>query len=204
MPRMLLFMLLLPAVAFGASFDCKQAATVVEKLICRNAELSELDKTLSELFLSELERPGGAAALQSAQKKWLTKRNACTGAACIQREYERRIAQLACDSDSTMAGSAIGANQCADYSLRVLEHELLAVEARYGRQIAKDSNNPDYTASTFKEEQRAWRTYRSAQCALQGAVEGGSDGWKNAFAGMCEVEATQKRIEGLKKELAAQ
>jgi hypothetical protein len=29
---------------------------------------------------------------------------------------------------------------------------------------------------------------------LQGAIDGGSDGWKNAWAASCEVEETQKRI----------
>jgi uncharacterized protein YecT (DUF1311 family) len=50
------------------------------------------------------------------------------------------------------------------------------------------------------EEEKAWRAYRTANCALNGDIEGGSQGWKNAFAAFCEIDETKKRIANLKKE----
>ena len=100
-----------------------------------------------------------------------------------------------------MAGSAIGSSQCSYFTMRVVERELSLVEERYGRKISEESNNPEYTKRTFIAEQKAWRNYRSAQCALYGATEGGSDGWKNAFAGMCELDETKKRLARIKNEL---
>lgn len=118
---------------------------------------------------------------------------------CVRQSYEERIADLACNASSRMAGSAIGSNQCAYYSLRLLDAKLSLTEERYGRELAQNSDNAKYTIQTFVAEGKAWRAYREAQCALYGATEGGSDGWKNAFAAMCEVDETKKRIARLQK-----
>ena len=201
MYRLLLLLCFAPAFASGASFDCQRASTAVEQLICRDSELSELDDTLAESFTQEVDSAQSPNTLRAEQKAWLQKRNSCADARCIQHQYEARIAALSCSPKSVMAGSARGANQCAYFSLRGLDRELDALEERYQRKIGQASDNPDYTVNTFKEERRLWRQYRPAQCALHGALEGGSDGWKNAFAGMCEVDETQKRIAYLKGEM---
>lgn len=203
MQRIVLAMLLAPALAMGASFDCKMAATRVERLICANTELSSLDDTLSEAFSLEVERTQFPTRLRAAQKIWLGNRNGCIDISCIRQQYEHRIAELSCDPNSAMAGSAIGANQCAYFSRRELDRELSLVEESYIRRASTDNNNPDYVARTFKDEQSAWRNYRAAYCAHYGATEGGSDGWKNAFAAMCEVDETKKRIARLKNETSA-
>ena len=103
-----------------------------------------------------------------------------------------------------MAGSAIGSNKCTHFTLRTLDTELAKLEEQFGRKAASESSNPDYTSRTFAAEVKAWRDYKKAQCAFYGATEGGSDSWKNAFAGMCEVDETLKRIAYFKKELGTQ
>ncbi|WP_168224832.1 lysozyme inhibitor LprI family protein [Rhodoferax aquaticus] len=203
MQRIVFTILLLPTLAIGAGFDCKMAATRVERLICANTELSSLDDALSEAFSFEVERTEFSARLRATQKVWLANRNGCSDVSCIRQQYEHRIAELSCDPKSAMAGSAIGANQCAYFSRRELDRELSLVEESYIRRVSTEDNNPDYLARTFKDEQSAWRNYRAAYCAHYGAMEGGSDGWKNAFAGMCEVDETKKRIARLKNEIGA-
>lgn len=198
---LLITTLLVSTFAYGAGFDCTKASTKVERLICSDGELSDLDKTLSEVFSLELDREKDAPGLRASQKKWLAARNSCGNALCIKQQYERRISELSCDPQSRMAGSAIGSNQCSHFSLGVLEQELSVLEARYSKKVLAESNNPEYTERTLLAEQKAWRDYRGAQCALYGATEGGSDGWKNAFAGMCEVNETQGRITRLKQEV---
>lgn len=196
--------LLLPTLAMGASFDCGKAATRVEQLICANAEISSLDEELSRAFSFEMERTEFPDRLKSAQKAWLTKRNDCVDLACIRLHYEQRIIQLTCDPEGNLSGSAIGALQCAGFTRRQLDRELSVVEGKYIRSVtADDNNNPGYLTRTFEEEQSAWRNYRSAYCAHHGAMEGGSDGWKNAFAAICEVDETRKRIARLKGETGA-
>jgi uncharacterized protein len=200
--RLLFALLLLPTASQSASFDCGKASSRVERLICTNKEISALDDSLSELYSAEVERKE-IVDLRASQKKWLANRNACVDVLCVTSHYERRIAELACDPKGQMAGSAIGSNQCSYFSLRDLDRELVVLEDRYGKKVAEASNNPEYTKRTFAAEQKAWRDYRSMQCEFNGAMEGGSDGWKNAFAGICEVHETRKRIARLKNELDA-
>lgn len=203
MQRILLAFLLLPTLAMGASFDCGKAATRVEQLICANADLSSLDEELARAFAFEMERAEFPDRLKSAQKAWLAKRNDCADSACVRQRYEQRIIQLACDPKGNLSGSAIGALQCAGFTRLQLDRELKTVEEKYIRSVAADNNNPGYLTRTFEDEQSAWRNYRSAYCAHHGAVEGGSDGWKNAFAAICEVDETKKRIARLKGETGA-
>lgn len=199
---LLLALLILASASQSASFDCGKASSRVERLVCTNKDISALDDSLSELYSAEVERDE-IVGLRASQKKWLANRNACADVFCVTSHYERRIAELSCDPKSQMAGSAIGSNQCSTFSLRDLDRELVALEERYGKKVADETNNPEYTKRTFTAEQKAWRGYRAAQCDFYGATEGGSDGWKNAFAGICEVDETKKRIARLKNELGA-
>ncbi|MFD1243784.1 lysozyme inhibitor LprI family protein [Paralysiella testudinis] len=204
MHRILLIVLLFPAVVFGASFDCQQVRTTAEQLICQNDNLSSLDDTLAETFTTAIQSTTAPNKLQAEQKTWLAARNRCTNAGCLQQQYEQRIAELSCNPDGVMAGSAIGANQCAYFSRLALDRQLSTLEVQYQQKINRDAESPDNMNSIFKTEQNAWRQYRSAQCALHGAIEGGSDAWKNAFAGMCELDETQKRITSLKAAISGQ
>lgn len=185
----------------AASFDCGRAKTYVERTICADKDLSLLDETLDDAFV-ELVYKDAPSGLRTSQKSWLALRDACPDAACIKRRYEQRIAELSCDAQSPMAGSAIGSSQCSHFSLRLLERDLASIEERHAKKVTESSNNIDYTARTLLTERKAWREYRTAQCALYGAIEGGSDGWKNALAGACEVEETKKRIAHLKNQIA--
>lgn len=203
MQRIVLAILLLPTLAMGASFDCGKATTRVEQLICANADLSSLDEELARGFLFEMERVKSPDRLKAAQKAWLVKRNDCAEVACIRQQYEQRIIELSCDPKGHLSGSAIGAIQCAAYSRQVLDRELAVIEENYIRSVSADNNNPEYLVRTFDDEKTAWRNYRSAYCGHHGAMEGGSDGWKNAFAAICEVDETRKRISRLKGAIGA-
>lgn len=197
---LLSMLFLFSTVTAGASFDCKTAGTRVERLICSNSNLSSLDDALAEIFTTEMETEANPD-LRSSQKAWLAVRNNCKEASCIQHQYEQRIAELSCNPLSILAGTAIGAGRCSNFSLRLQERELSSIEERYGKMLADNTDNPGHTASVFKNERSAWRSYRAAQCALYGATEGGSDSWKNAFATMCEADETKKRIARMKTEL---
>lgn len=55
------------------SFDCSKASTVIEKAICRNAELANLDKELFKLYKEAFKAKGNN--VKSDQRKWLTERD---------------------------------------------------------------------------------------------------------------------------------
>jgi uncharacterized protein len=87
-------LLLFPLAAFAASFDCAKAASVIEKLICADDQLSKLDERVAEAYKKLL--PLDPSAWRSRQHAWLThERNRCSDAPCLKTAYERRLDYLA-------------------------------------------------------------------------------------------------------------
>jgi uncharacterized protein YecT (DUF1311 family) len=78
----------------SASFDCQQASTSVEKLICSDQELSRKDEELDFLYTIVYGQVADTFALRAAQRKWLSHRNACADADCIATSYRTRIFEL--------------------------------------------------------------------------------------------------------------
>jgi len=93
-----------PAVAQDgpkASFDCKKAATPVEKAICEGNYTAELDVAMDELYRGVFGKAEGPkrTAVESAQRQWLAARNTRCGRAkpdgeCLARLYKDRIVVL--------------------------------------------------------------------------------------------------------------
>lgn len=91
----LLVLALFAAPAHAASFDCAQAGTEVEHMICGNAELSKLDELLGDRYVRARGKAADPDALRGEQRAWLRDvRNACANAACLKAAYETRIAEL--------------------------------------------------------------------------------------------------------------
>jgi len=81
--------------ARAAGFDCAKASTAVEKLICSDAQLSDLDGQLARAYKRVLESPGDPRRVRSEQKAWLTtERNKCADVPCLVGAYQRRLARL--------------------------------------------------------------------------------------------------------------
>lgn len=55
------------------SFDCSKARTLSEKSICRSAELSKLDRQLSQLYQKSIE--DGDEKIRESQRNWMKKRD---------------------------------------------------------------------------------------------------------------------------------
>lgn len=81
--------------ANAASFDCAQAGTEIEHLICGDEALSKLDELLGDRYVRALKKGEDPTAIKAAQRAWLREvRNACADAACLKTTYEARIAEL--------------------------------------------------------------------------------------------------------------
>jgi uncharacterized protein len=79
----------------AASFDCKKATTPTEKQICANEKVSELDEHLGRYYFAARAAVGhGASCLVKNQREWIARRNACKDAACLERLYLSRLAEL--------------------------------------------------------------------------------------------------------------
>ena len=89
--------LALSTAAGAAGFDCGKAASAVEKTVCANPALSDLDEYLGRYYAVALEALGdGASCLKADQRNWLkTVRNPCGGdGACLSAAYLSRLATL--------------------------------------------------------------------------------------------------------------
>ena len=83
--------------AGAAGFDCAKAASAVEKAVCADSALSDLDEYLGRYYSAALEALGdGASCLKADQRIWLkTVRNPCGGeTACLSAAYLARLATL--------------------------------------------------------------------------------------------------------------
>lgn len=56
------------------SFNCAKATTPVEKAICRNAELAQLDRKLMDAYKEAIRKKG--ESLKASQRKWVKSRDA--------------------------------------------------------------------------------------------------------------------------------
>ena len=82
------------------SFDCAKASHEVEELICNDAELAALDRSLAELYSVVLKNTPAnkQKQLKAEQRGWVKGRNECWKAddkqSCVKDEYETRISEL--------------------------------------------------------------------------------------------------------------
>ena len=89
-----------PAHAARPSFDCAKAGNQVEKLICSDAELAELDRSLSDLYAVLLKHTpkGEQKQLKAEQRGWVKGRDDCWKdddmRGCVAGEYRSRIDEL--------------------------------------------------------------------------------------------------------------
>jgi uncharacterized protein len=94
MKKLFLGLLLLSPSVFAASFDCDKAATFIEKAICAEKPLSDLDDLLSQTYKKAHSNSSNAKTLETAQRDWLKTRNHCADSNCIKGFYEARINEL--------------------------------------------------------------------------------------------------------------
>jgi uncharacterized protein len=79
----------------AASFDCAKASTSIEKNICADSQLSNLDSQLMQAYRQSLASAGNGDAVKAEQRAWLVEaRNKCQDVACLKSAYAERIAAL--------------------------------------------------------------------------------------------------------------
>jgi uncharacterized protein/ssDNA-binding Zn-finger/Zn-ribbon topoisomerase 1 len=86
----------------AASFDCKKASTSVEKLICTDPKLSELDTDLAQAYRGAVKV---SPDVKVGQKQWLKERNACVDVTCLKTAYENRINNLNLIAQANVSGA---------------------------------------------------------------------------------------------------
>ncbi|HKT91288.1 MAG TPA: lysozyme inhibitor LprI family protein [Paraburkholderia sp.] len=81
--------------ALTHSFDCSELISAQAQLVCGDAELARIDKTMAEVFNQKLVVSNNKARLRAEQRAWLrNSRNACRDKACLLKSYQVRLAEL--------------------------------------------------------------------------------------------------------------
>jgi uncharacterized protein YecT (DUF1311 family) len=89
---------LLLASAQAASFDCAKAKSKLEKIICKDAELSKLDEEMAALYGQIIKASSNDPVLKKTQQDWLKYRQLCLApdykqkeSICLTYLYRRHI-----------------------------------------------------------------------------------------------------------------
>ena len=82
--------------AMASAMDCTKAATVVEKTICANTGLYELDTQMGEVYRQLMKASVETRAqLRGAQRLWLKTRNECAeDVSCLDQRYREQLKSL--------------------------------------------------------------------------------------------------------------
>lgn len=87
--------LCLPLSSFAASFDCQQASTPNEHMICDNPDISSLDETLGQVYKDVLKKdPSNAEVLKLVQRHWIAARSKINTVSEMKLAYSIQIAGL--------------------------------------------------------------------------------------------------------------
>lgn len=79
----------------SASFDCAKAKTKIDKLVCGDPKLSDLDDKLTALYNKVLAQSPVPEDTKQQQREWVKDpRNLCKNADCLERAYTNRISDL--------------------------------------------------------------------------------------------------------------
>lgn len=187
----------------AASFDCKQAASRIERMICGDVDLNAFDSQLQGAYAGALDRSISPARLTDDQRAWLKAREACGDVKCLSEAYRRRIAALAKVSDqpAICAGSTtpeVDACQ-AEYARRADRELARYLAAARRRLVGEASENADpqtskTTLAALEASQKAWEGFRKAECEAvyvwwsEGTIRG-------AMYQDCMQSLTQSRTE---------
>lgn len=114
--------------AYSASFDCSEARSSVERVICADAKLSSADEDLGHAYGAALNAAPDKAArdeLRARQQAWLKRRDVCVDAACLMQLYRERIDMLVVQAEKPPNQTRRTASKGGCYRIVVERHRTL-------------------------------------------------------------------------------
>ena len=83
----------------AASFDCRAATTQVERLICTENRLSEVDERVALAYHLALQSAARPDDVRTGQRQWVRMLAACKDSTCVALAQEMRLALLGGQQD---------------------------------------------------------------------------------------------------------
>lgn len=190
----LVFVLSLCGKSQAASFDCAKAESKIEKLICSNIELSQLDENLAAAYKQARENYQDKEFLKTEQLAWLKAVRKCDDSVCIKNSYVERIKILS-SAESGASESSSVAKVKTPWKLIASgdQHTCVASESEL-----KCWGNNEYGVLNiprkFNGITHLTSTWSSAVCAKDGQ---GWECWGACKFGICDIPKTHRNSEKL-------
>lgn len=187
-------------ITYGASFDCAKAATKVERLVCADPQLSEMDSELdrsygkareSERLLNNKDR------LREYQAAWLRDiRNRCPDLKCLKAVYEQRIMQL---KVPLQPDNCHGADQGDMGSIATCSGNELQMEEDYLSDLILVLTKTQVGSKilNFEKKQSTWR--KNLECHCWNMARDYSSSTRAAMVLGCELAEVKIRITEIKQ-----
>lgn len=179
------------------SFDCAQASSSAEELICEDAALAALDVRLAERYQQTLDviaalDAGSAEALQTTramQRGWIKGRDDCWKAedlrACVEAAYLTREAELVArwmlETPLSIVSFTCEGNPANEATAFYFDTELQGIRVEYGDGIKTGYAVPAASGAKYAlefggllwskgdEAQFAWTEGEEMSCVLAGS-----------------------------------
>ncbi|QKV63039.1 DUF1311 domain-containing protein [Pseudomonas sp. 43A] len=121
--------------AMAAGMDCAKAVTAVEKTICANTGLYELDTQMGEVYRDLFKASNeGQPELKRTQRLWLKVRNQCAeDSTCLEQSYRDRLKLLQTQQISVVAHQPTGIDKQA---MEDLQQSFLGASKGANREVA--------------------------------------------------------------------
>lgn len=106
--------------ALATGMDCTKAASAVEKTICANTGLYELDTQMGGIYRGLVKAsPAAQAELKTAQRIWLKTRDQCADKQdCLDQRYRERVQSLQMQLNEAVAYKPLDVDKLAAEDLR--------------------------------------------------------------------------------------
>ena len=189
---------------YGASFACEKATTKVERLICADPQLSDMDSELDRSYRKARESEklvNNKDKLREQQIIWLHDiRDRCLDPKCVRAVYEQRISQL---NVPQTPDNCVVADQGVIAAVATCSGRELQIEEQYLANLIKvvTLTKPltDTQALSLKKIQADWEKNRECHCWSK--ADGYSSGTRAAILIGCQLKETKSRIAEMKKML---
>ena len=154
--------------AQAASFDCEKAGNKIERTICQDAEISQLDEDLSKAYKVVRKKE---KAVVKEQRAWLKKRNKCGDAACLKKIYSERVAELVSRGAKRKASAE---NKLSESELRRARSAGSCIAwAEQGNRILRELGKSSNMNPLINKARNSVRTIKN-----QAAVNAEIQGWR--------------------------
>jgi len=192
--KILIFSILITLPIYAASFDCKKASTSIEKTVCADNMLNDLDEQLSYKFnaIKNLLPKDKVYVFIKEQRKWLKVRNQCNTknnlVDCIKTNYQKRSNILENKYKQLLSLKVPSHNEAEEICNNIAKNPNLFIQKHKIHKNNFDINNDGITEKIIKYNTPAYETPEGKQIIPKYAYE-----WKDYWpSGLISLQINNK------------